>query len=370
MSSIIGTDKVEVHTTDNSISVILNEDFLFNEVSFKVLQNRENNGLTGLIKCGKLSQNGKIKLVYESSRYKSLSVALHQLNSKEFLSVVSNIHDLLMRVQENGFVKTENILFDINEIFVDMHDFSVHMICIPLAVDSYFENKDVAKMELKRVLGDAKKMFSDITVTQINQIIDTGKVPGTITEDPSPTPPPPSPPVPPPPIPPQPVKNNSAIKGLLIFFMVVQAILIFTGMFIMAKGYTLIGAADVVVVACLFGVTLYGILSIDKGSKKSFSAGTLTLVSLNLEPKVKFHVNKSEFVLGRQEGVADGVILNHRTVGRRHCLITQARGQYYIQDLNSVNGTFVNNRRLMGNHKTKINKGDLIRLSRVEFVVK
>ncbi|MFK7801792.1 MAG: FHA domain-containing protein [Anaerolineae bacterium] len=45
-------------------------------------------------------------------------------------------------------------------------------------------------------------------------------------------------------------------------------------------------------------------------------------------------------------------------VSRRHCRIVQQKGEYFIEDLNSTNGTFVNGRRIF--EITRLSSGDII----------
>ena len=45
-------------------------------------------------------------------------------------------------------------------------------------------------------------------------------------------------------------------------------------------------------------------------------------------------------------------------VSRRHCRIVQQKGEYFIEDLNSTNGTFVNGRRIY--EITRLSSGDII----------
>ena len=85
MVDINNMDAIDINISDNSSSVVFKEAHLFNDVAFKVLQNQEK---YGLIKCGKLSQNGKIKLVYDCEKYKSLNLISNQLKPKEFLAIV------------------------------------------------------------------------------------------------------------------------------------------------------------------------------------------------------------------------------------------------------------------------------------------
>lgn len=63
-------------------------------------------------------------------------------------------------------------------------------------------------------------------------------------------------------------------------------------------------------------------------------------------------------VLGR-EAIND-IVLHDPEVSRRHIRITYQGGRYFIEDLGSTNGTFVNNRRI--SVPTWLNNGDLIEM--------
>jgi pSer/pThr/pTyr-binding forkhead associated (FHA) protein len=52
-------------------------------------------------------------------------------------------------------------------------------------------------------------------------------------------------------------------------------------------------------------------------------------------------------------------------VGRRHARITFSNGQYLIEDLNSINFTFVNKQKIAPKTPTPIKNGDEVRLGRV-----
>lgn len=54
-------------------------------------------------------------------------------------------------------------------------------------------------------------------------------------------------------------------------------------------------------------------------------------------------------------------------VSRRHGRITRRDGQWYIEDLNSTNGTYVNGIQLSPNEPTAINPGDYLRLGTMEL---
>ena len=79
-------------------------------------------------------------------------------------------------------------------------------------------------------------------------------------------------------------------------------------------------------------------------------------------------INKPEFLLGRSAAKADGVISGNGMVGREHCKIIQRDGQYLVVDLQSTNGTVINQGpRLNSNQAYPLKSGDRIAMANVEF---
>jgi len=71
-------------------------------------------------------------------------------------------------------------------------------------------------------------------------------------------------------------------------------------------------------------------------------------------------------IIGRHEKGRE-YLKDYPTVSRKHAKIYKESTGWYIEDLNSANGTYVNGKRI--NSKTKINNGDKISLSSsVSFV--
>lgn len=65
----------------------------------------------------------------------------------------------------------------------------------------------------------------------------------------------------------------------------------------------------------------------------------------------------------------DGVISFNKMISRVHCKITVNGNQYWITDLQSANGTFVNHARLQPNQSTPLKNGDLVKLANSDFQV-
>ena len=97
--------------------------------------------------------------------------------------------------------------------------------------------------------------------------------------------------------------------------------------------------------------------------------GGLKLVSIDASVYTEFRVNSNQFVIGKNKELVDGVISYNNKVSRVHCKIIRSHNHYSIIDLNSLNGTFVNNVKLKSNYPMIIKNGDVIRLANSEFKV-
>lgn len=73
-------------------------------------------------------------------------------------------------------------------------------------------------------------------------------------------------------------------------------------------------------------------------------------------------------ILGKSERSSD-IVINSKAVSRVHLRLLQIEDDYYIEDLNSTNGTFLNNKQLNPHSPQKINTGDCLMLADVEFMV-
>ena len=72
------------------------------------------------------------------------------------------------------------------------------------------------------------------------------------------------------------------------------------------------------------------------------------------------------FIIGKQENLVDHV-LNRETVSRLHLRIDQKEGHYYVQDLNSTNGTMVDGRMLENNETIEIREGTDLSIAGIRY---
>lgn len=78
-------------------------------------------------------------------------------------------------------------------------------------------------------------------------------------------------------------------------------------------------------------------------------------------------ISKPDFVIGRLGGQVDHILLSN-AVGKVHAQILSADGAYFIKDLNSRNGTYVNDLRIESNKEYEIRNNDKIALANMEYI--
>ena len=84
-----------------SVTYILEDSSLFFSTGYKVLKSQEGKGF---VRCNHLTHNGKDKLVYDISKYKSLVSLATMFDSVAFLNVFINLLDSLINAKNNGFM--------------------------------------------------------------------------------------------------------------------------------------------------------------------------------------------------------------------------------------------------------------------------
>ena len=99
---------------------------------------------------------------------------------------------------------------------------------------------------------------------------------------------------------------------------------------------------------------------------------TQVLASQEKELRLYTKDNK-EIIINRDQIIGSGVhadiILNNRMISREHAKIIKDKEEYSIMDLQSTNGTFVNNCSLLTGEKLPLHQGDIIKIANEELKV-
>ena len=76
----------------------------------------------------------------------------------------------------------------------------------------------------------------------------------------------------------------------------------------------------------------------------------------------------AKIIIGREPGC--DIVIDDMLISRKHAEIQQIKTAFYIKDLNSRNGTFVNNQTVPSGKYLKLSPKDKIRLgSKIEFTI-
>lgn len=80
-------------------------------------------------------------------------------------------------------------------------------------------------------------------------------------------------------------------------------------------------------------------------------------------------LNKNQFIVGKSQTLADYCIADNQTISRKHAMLFEDNGGWYIDDLSSLNGTCVNGKKVVPGEAVRLRGGDEITLSDEEFLV-
>lgn len=93
----------------------------------------------------------------------------------------------------------------------------------------------------------------------------------------------------------------------------------------------------------------------------------LVLRSVNTPRPLTFRIGHDSFLIGSETGVADGLILGVENIAGQHAEIGWNGICYYIRDLGSDSGTFVNDQRIVPGAEVPIGQGTVLRFADSTF---
>lgn len=85
--------------------------------------------------------------------------------------------------------------------------------------------------------------------------------------------------------------------------------------------------------------------------------------------KYEFFINKEKFVIGKAKELVDGFISFDKSVSDTHCAIEWNKKKFFIKDLDSEYGTYVNGVRVIPGQLFPLNNGDKVQICKYVFTV-
>ena len=311
MNELIQTGVISELTGTQNVQYVLNENSAFALTEFKVLRSQGKN----FIKCAKVLYNGKIKLLYFSSMFKSLRNMLPSLDGDTFLSIIANILNSIIEIKNNGFLSCSNLDLSFDKVFVDQNTLEVKLIYIPVNN----ANTDVATVE-NEFRTEIIKLISSVPAFSSEKMT---RVCGYL--------------------------SNGTLALPQLYNSICSEI----------KNGT-------------FKKQVY---TDDKKNNKPsnereiFKQPQLHFVSVNAPVNIHFVIETPEFVIGKNPSQVNGAITFNKAISRVHCKISYQNNSYFITDLGSANGTYINNSKIGAQHPQPIKSGDIIRLANSDFKI-
>lgn len=351
----------------NNIAYKLNSNSDFSVTGYKVMQNQ--NG-TGLLPCTKLMYNGKINLVYLVGSYKPLSFVVTRFGINELNAIIFNLIQRALDIQSNGFFRAENLELDFDKIFVDMSDYSVHLIYFPVTsgntgkISNFDSEFRVALISLfngfpvftapqfQRLCSDLsngsmsldqimKKLQDNINGNVYSSRVDTNQV-STINQG---------------------YSYQDVQPAQLPNVMPQQN-------FGQQQSYAWQQG---------LGMQRYGNPA-GYGNNAEYQQPLNTQISSTPQPQmtiqslgspvqVNLNVTEPEYLIGKNPSMVNGAVTHNPAISRIHCKISYINGKYYLTDMGSANGTFLNQNRLNKQETRELHSGDYVRLANSDFII-
>lgn len=258
------------------------------------------------VKCMKMIYNGKVQLYYLANNFKPFASLLPTLDAESFMVICANLFADIIDVKGNGFLSCQNIDISFERIYVDTATYKVSLVYLPVA---------------QRLFDDSSSFENELRTSLIKLIqgISTLSTPKTVQ-----------------------FATNLA-NGTLSIESIYTSI---------KSGKAPTPSSHNRPVSDISG-----------------NQGQMKLVAMNAPTRIEIVVTKNEFTIGKKAELVDGVISFNRMISRSHCKVTKNGTQYFITDLQSANGTFVNHVRVQPNQAHPIKGGDIIRLANSDFQV-
>ena len=90
---------------------------------------------------------------------------------------------------------------------------------------------------------------------------------------------------------------------------------------------------------------------------------------LRLKNFKKHYIKKSDFMIGRDQNLADFNMSDNKFISRCHALIIMKENKYFIRDLGSVNGTYIDGVKIQPNQEVEIFTASRIRFADEDFII-
>ena len=314
MKTIFDEGLVQKSEGENYVSYLLRSEENFSPTGYKMMLS---GACRGILKCTKVMFNGWPKFVYITDQYRRMDRILASISEADFLQIAGNIVSVILELRENTLLKCSSMDLTVDHIFVDYKTKEIYLIYLPV-VSTQIEMEEYEFDQLLRTrLLEWSRIFTKVPGDRLQYFQNK-------LQDP-----------------------NCSLKEIASQFRDEGA------------GYAIKSKSSEEETD-------------EKEPPKTEEAEKLTklvLQSAQREKKLEFIISQDEYLLGRSVYRADGQISGNMRVGNVHCKIVRNGSNYYVMDLQSRNGTFLNGVQLRPGAACLLNSGDILKLADESFRV-
>lgn len=264
----------------------------------------QSQGNIGFVECMKILYNGKIALYYQTKDLRTFQSMIYTLDPNSLMTIISNLFGIILEAKNNGFLCCQNINISFDKIYIEPDGLKVKLIYIPVSDRAYVDN-NAFERELR---------------TSLMNLIDA-------------------------------TESLQSPKTMMFLRNLADQSISLEDLYNKVRG----------------AGTMSTYASAGTASLINNASQTLYLVAMNAPRRMEICVNKDEFFLGKNPISVDGVIGFNKAISRVHCEIVKRGGQYFVVDLESVNGTYVNGNRVIPGQMYPVKNNDILRLANSDF---
>lgn len=268
----------------------------------------ENQINIGVLPCYKLRHNGKLKFVFLTEKYVMLKDMLYTLNENDLLVVLHRLYKAIKAIEESGFLNLACVDSRLERIWIDRLNLEVKLTYLPLNIQVNNSQKEAFEYRICQNLKNELLVFEQKYSENILSVI----------------------------------KNQNFRLTDLYEQWDEQP-----NLYISQEK----DGAEV-----------------EQSVSVKNRINNPILVALNGEFRIP--ITKNEFIVGKSQERADGVIQGNSAISRTHCKFICQTDKWYVEDMGSANGTYVNNRRIRQGEIVEINIGSSIRLADMYMEIK
>lgn len=263
--------------------------------------------LAGMLPYMRTQQNGKEKLCFETGGTERLADVLPRLHEDEIIDLLYAVVFMTQRVEENGFMKKECIWCRYEQIYFDPESRMPLFAVLPIT------------QEFRYADGTDWMDGYEVCLCRMAEYL--------------------------------PEQKKRRIQQLTALYKAKQ-----------------IGTGELLEEMNRLGNGMSGLLVDRMEEIPEEKPEKLELIYVGKEGTFRFLVEDEDFIIGRGSD-SNGILQVSGKVSRRHCLITKLNRSYFVQDLDSSNGTYVNDTRIPSYELMELEQNDVLCVGDVEFRV-